>query len=91
MIKVMIPTPLRNLTNNLGDVEVEATNILEMIIQLEAKYKGIGERLLKGEKTIRPFINIYVNDKDIRFMDKEATKLKDGDTVSVIPAIAGGL
>ncbi len=90
MIKVMIPTPLRQLTGNLGDVEVEATDILDLVNKLESKYSGLKERLMKDEGTIRPFINLYVNDEDIRFLQKEATKLKDGDLVSIIPAIAGG-
>ncbi len=90
MIKVMIPTPLRQLTGNLGDVEVEAIDILDLVNKLDSKYAGLKERLMKDEGTIRPFINLYVNDEDIRFLQKEATKLKDGDSVSIIPAIAGG-
>ncbi len=90
-IKVRIPTPLQKLTNNQQEVFVEnATNILELVEELEKKYSGFKERLLNENGRLRRFINIFVNDEDIRFLENENTKLKDGDEVSIIPAIAGG-
>jgi molybdopterin synthase sulfur carrier subunit len=88
-IKVRIPTPLQKLTNGKTEVECSAKNIQELIDVLEKDYPGMKDRLSDGGK-IRRFINIYVNEEDIRFVNKEATVLKDGDNVSIVPAIAGG-
>ena len=88
-IKVRIPTPLQKLTNGQSEVECSAANILELVDALEKDYPGMKERLSDGGK-IRRFINIYVNEVDIRFANKEETKIKDGDNVSIVPAIAGG-
>lgn len=88
-VKVRIPTPLQKLTDGRAEVEVNAATVYEMLDLLERDYPGMKERLSDGGK-IRRFINIYVNDEDIRFMNKEETRLKDGDTVSIVPAIAGG-
>ncbi len=88
-VKVRIPTPLQKLTNGKAEVECNARNITELIDALEKDYPGIKERLSDGGK-VRRFINIYVNEEDIRFANKEETGLKDGDNVSIVPAIAGG-
>jgi molybdopterin synthase sulfur carrier subunit len=88
-IKVRIPTPLQKLTNGKAEVECSANNITELVDALEKSYPGVKERLADGGK-IRRFINIYVNEEDIRFVNKEETALKDGDVVSIVPAIAGG-
>ena len=88
-IKVRIPTPLQKLTNGKPEVECSAKNVTELVDALEKDYPGIKDRLSEGGK-VRRFINIYVNDEDIRFMNKEDTTLKDGDNVSIVPAIAGG-
>jgi molybdopterin synthase sulfur carrier subunit len=88
-IKVRIPTPLQKLTNGKSEVECSAKSIAELLDTLEKDYPGIGERLSEGGK-VRRFINIYVNEEDIRFVNKEETSLKDGDTISIVPAIAGG-
>ncbi len=88
-IKVRIPTPLQKLTNGKAEVECSAQNVLELVDALEKEYPGMKERLSDGGK-IRRFINIYVNEEDIRFANKEETALKDGDSVSIVPAIAGG-
>ena len=88
-IIVRIPTPLQRLTNGRGEVECSAKNIAELIDVLEKDYPGMKERLSDGGK-VRRFINIYVNEEDIRFLNKEETTLKDGDTISIVPAIAGG-
>jgi molybdopterin synthase sulfur carrier subunit len=88
-IKVRIPTPLQRLTNGKAEVECSAKDITELVDALEQAYPGMKDRLSEGGK-IRRFINIYVNDEDIRFVNKEATALKDGDSISIVPAIAGG-
>ena len=89
-IKVRIPTPLQKLTNNQGEVLCEAASIDDMLADLEKKYPGIKERICDAEGKLRRFVNIYVNEEDIRFLDAQKTKLKDGDDISIIPAIAGG-
>lgn len=89
-ISVRIPTPLRKLTYDLDTVEAEGANIGELLANLEKAYPGIGERLLDESGNIRRFVNIFVNDEDIRFLDDKATALKAGDEVSIVPAIAGG-
>ena len=89
-ISVRIPTPLRKLTFDLDTVQAEGTNIGELLGNLEKRYPGIGERLLDENGEIRRFVNIFVNDEDIRFLEEKATSLKEGDEVSIVPAIAGG-
>jgi len=89
-VKVRIPTPLQKLTANQAEVQCQASNINEMLTQLESKHPGIKERLCDDEGKLRRFVNIYVNEEDIRFMQGQDTKIKDGDDISIIPAIAGG-
>jgi len=88
--KVRIPTPLRKLTNNEELVEVSAATIGDAITELQARYPGIGERLVDEKGEVRRFVNVYVNEEDIRFLQNNKTPLKDGDEISIIPAIAGG-
>jgi molybdopterin synthase sulfur carrier subunit len=88
--KVRIPTPLRKLTNNEELVEINATNIGSAIEELQARFPGIAERLVDDKGEVRRFVNVYVNEEDIRFLQNRATPLKDGDEISIIPAIAGG-
>ena len=88
--KVRIPTPLRKLTNNEELVEINATTIGEAVAQLQARYPGIKERLVDDNGEIRRFVNVYVNEEDIRFLKNLQTPIKDGDEISIIPAIAGG-
>jgi sulfur-carrier protein len=87
---VRIPTPLRKLTNNEEIVEVKAGTIGEAIVELQSKYPGIKERLVDDNGEVRRFVNVYVNEEDIRFLKNQQTPLKDGDEISIIPAIAGG-
>ena len=89
-IKVRIPTPLRKLTNNEEVVEVSAASIGAAIGELQTRYPGIRERLLDESGAVRRFVNVYVNEEDIRFLQNQQTALKDGDEISIIPAIAGG-
>jgi molybdopterin synthase sulfur carrier subunit len=88
--KVRIPTPLRKLTNNEELVEVEAVTVAEAFQQLQARFPGIQERLLDETGAVRRFVNVYVNEEDIRFLQNQNTPIKPGDEISIIPAIAGG-
>src|ERR1051326_8426979 len=88
--KVRIPTPLRKLTNNEEGVEGDGATIGDAITELQSRYPGIKERRVEEKGEVRRFVNVYVNEEDIRFLQNQATTLKDGDEVSIIPAIAGG-
>ena len=88
--QVRIPTPLRKLTNNEEVVAVNAATIADAILELQTRYPGIQERLLDDTGAVRRFVNVYVNEEDIRFLQNQNTPLKDGDEISIIPAIAGG-
>ena len=90
MIKVRIPTPLRPLTKGQGEVEVAAASIVDLIDTLNAAHPGIKGRLCDDTGELRRFVNIYVNEEDIRFLKGKDTSLKAGDEVSIVPAIAGG-
>lgn len=90
MPSVRIPTPLRKLTSDKDEVTINAANIAELIDQMEAQYPGIKNRLCDESGNVRRFINLYVNNEDIRFLSGKETALKEGDIVSIIPAIAGG-
>lgn len=89
-VKVKIPTPLQRLTQGKEEVEGDPGTIGELIVSLDKKYSGLGERISEGGK-VRRFVNIYVNEEDIRFLQAENTPVKDGDEVSIVPAIAGGV
>ncbi len=89
-VKVRIPTPLRRITANQGEVDAEGATIGGLIEDLEKKYPGLKERLCDETGAIRRFVNIYINEEDIRFMQGKDTSVKDGDEISIIPAIAGG-
>ena len=88
--KVRIPTPLRKLTNNEEVVEVNAATVGAAIAELQSRYPGIGERLLDEQGAVRRFVNVYLNEEDIRFLQNQETPVKNGDEISIIPAIAGG-
>ena len=89
-VKVRIPSPLQKLTGNRAEVESSGKNVSGLIENLAKEYPGIGERLRGADGKPRRFINFFVNDKDIRFLQGVDTELSDGDEVSIIPAIAGG-
>jgi|TARA_B100000959_G_scaffold213281_1_gene224392 molybdopterin synthase sulfur carrier subunit len=91
MATVKIPTPLRRLTNEKDEVLTSAKNVAEMISDLEKQFPGMQERLCDGDGAIRKFVNIYINEEDIRFLSGPETEINDNDTVSIIPAIAGGI
>jgi sulfur-carrier protein len=90
MAKVRIPTPLRKLTNNEELIEVNANSVGAAITELQTRYPGIKERLVDETGAIRRFVNVYVNEEDIRFLQNQETPLKGTDEISIIPAIAGG-
>ena len=90
VITVRIPTPLQKFTKNQTVVKAHGVNVKELIEDLEKKFPGIKERICDETGKIRKFINIYINEEDIRFLQQDETPLKDGDEVSIIPAIAGG-
>jgi sulfur-carrier protein len=90
MITVRIPTPLRNLTGGAATVTVEGGTVGEVIRNLESAHPGVGERLLDEQGNVRRFVNVFVDDEDIRFQDGLDTPVAEGATVSVIPAVAGG-
>lgn len=90
-VRVLIPTPLQRLTLNQAEVSVEGDDIREVISNLEVKFPGVRARLCDENGALRRFVNIYLNEEDIRFLKGEATPLKDGDEVSIVPAIAGGV
>ena len=90
-IKVRIPTPLMKLTDNQSEVSAEGETITDIIDNLENQFNGIKERICDENGAPRRFINIYINEEDIRFLEGEKTVVKDGDEISIIPAIAGGI
>jgi sulfur-carrier protein len=89
MATVRIPTPLRTLTGGEDQVQAAGDTVKDVIETLEKNHPGIRERLL-DDKGVRRFVNIYVGDEDIRFLDGLATQLKASDEISIVPAIAGG-
>lgn len=88
-VTVRIPTPLRTLTGGEEQVQADGSTVQQVIENLEKRHPGLRDRLL-DEKGVRRFVNIYVGDEDIRFLDGLATALKGGEEVSIVPAIAGG-
>ncbi len=89
-VLVRIPTPLRSITKGSADVQAKGDTVGDVVDDVERQYAGFKERLLDEGGELRRFINIYVNGEDIRFLSGKATALKDGDEVSIVPAIAGG-
>jgi sulfur-carrier protein len=90
MPKVRIPTPLRSFTGGVAEVVVEGTDVREVVTNLDAAHPGIGERLLTDDGQLRRFVNVFVRDEDVRFQQGLDTQLDEGDTVSIVPAVAGG-
>ncbi len=90
-IQVLIPTPLRSYADKRDSVQVEGKTVGDALKNLTTSYSALRKHLYTDEGALRHFVNIYVNDEDIRYLEKEATVLKDGDVVSIVPSIAGGL
>jgi len=89
-IKVRAQEPLRKLLDNEQVVEVSGSTVFEVIKILQARYPRFVDRLLERDGSVRRFVNIYVNEEDIRFLQNQQTALRDGDEVRIIPSIAGG-
>jgi molybdopterin synthase sulfur carrier subunit len=90
MPNIRIPTPMRKLTNDQELVQAAGANIGELIEDLEKTYPGIKDRLCDQSGNVRRFVNIFLNDEDIRFLDDKCTAVKESDEISIVPAIAGG-
>ena len=90
MTPILIPTPLRAYTGKQDTVRVPGATIAEALDALTSEFGDLRQHLFNGEGKLRSFVNIYVNDEDIRYMEKENTPIKDGDTISIVPSIAGG-
>ena len=87
---VLIPTPLRVYVGKQDVVRVEGKTVGELLQNLTTQYSELRNHLYNEDGRLRSFVNVYLNDDDIRYLDKEATSLKDGDTVSIVPSVAGG-
>ena len=90
MAQFRIPGPLRRLSDGQVTVPVEANDLASAIEALDARYPGFRDRLLDEQGELRQFVNVYLNDEDIRYLQKEKTPLNDNDTLSIVPSIAGG-
>lgn len=89
-VTVRVPTPLRNLTDNQAAVTAEGSTVQEVIDDLERRHPGIRERLVDESGELRRFVNVFVDDEDVRFQQGLPTAVRDGATVSIVPAVAGG-
>lgn len=90
MSKIHIPTPLRQYVGKQSSVEVSGTTVAEAMSALVAQHPDLRKHLYTDEGKLRAFVNLYVNDEDIRYLQKEATALNEGDNISIVPSIAGG-
>ncbi len=89
-VAVKVPTILRTYTGGLGDVTARGASLAEVLGDLDAQYPGIGARVLDEQGRLRRFVNVYVNDDDVRFLEDLATPTPEGSSISIIPAVAGG-
>ena len=89
-VQVLIPTPLQKFTNAEASVSLDASSVDGLIDALDGRYPGLKGRLCDEAGKLRRFLNVYVNSEDIRFLENQTTPLKDGDEVSIVPAVAGG-
>jgi sulfur-carrier protein len=90
-VKVIVPTPLRQYAGKKDSVEIEAKTVAEALSRLTSQYGDLRRHLFTDEGKIRTFVNVYLNDEDIRYLQKEQTPLKDNDVLSIVPSIAGGV
>lgn len=89
-LKVTIPTPLRRYTDGQGVIEVSGSSVASALDSLLEKYPSLKKQLYTDDGRLRSFVNLYVNDEDIRYLQKTETTVKAGDTISIVPSIAGG-
>lgn len=87
---IRIPTPLRNLTGGAAEVTVSGATVKDALEALEQRHNGVKARICDEKGAVRRFVNVYLNDEDIRFLQNLDTPIKDGDQLSIVPAIAGG-
>ncbi|KAB2645470.1 MAG: MoaD/ThiS family protein [Verrucomicrobia bacterium] len=90
MPTVLIPTPLRKLTNELEEVSAAGATVGELLDNLDRAFPGLKDRVCDEAGNVRRFVNIFINGEDIRFLEEKATPVKDTDEISIVPAIAGG-
>src|SRR6059058_5905166 len=90
MPRILIPTPLRPYTDKQDAVDVAGATVGELLADLTRKHSGLKTHLYNDQGKLRSFVNVYVNDEDIRYLQKEQTPVKAGDTISIIPSVAGG-
>jgi MoaD family protein len=90
MAKILIPTPLRQYAGGNDSVEISAKTAGELLSKLTDAHPDLKKQIFNDEGKLRSFVNVYVNDDDIRYLDRNDTAVKDGDTVSIVPSIAGG-
>src|SRR5262245_29710274 len=88
--RILIPTPLRPYTDKKDAVEAEGKTVGELLADLTKKHSGLKAHLFNEQGKLRSFVNVYVNDEDIRYLQKEQTPVSSGDTISIIPSVAGG-
>jgi len=89
-VTVKIPTPLRPITGGQSEVKIEGATVGEILRKLDSQYKGFGERVLDDGKSVKQFINVFINEDNIRDKRDLETEVKNGDTLSILPSIAGG-
>jgi sulfur-carrier protein len=89
-VKVRIPTQLRTLTGGAGEVSVEGTSVADVLKALDTAHAGFGDRLFDDAGGLRRFVNVFLDDEDVRFLDGLATPVAEGQTLSIVPAVAGG-
>lgn len=87
---IRIPTPLRKLTGEREIVQADGSTVGELLLSLDTTFPGLKDRICDEAGNVRRFVNVYLNDEDIRFLEEKATPVKDGDEISIVPAIAGG-
>ncbi|HTX16141.1 MAG TPA: ubiquitin-like small modifier protein 1 [Candidatus Baltobacteraceae bacterium] len=89
-VKVIIPTPLRAYAGKQESVEVQAKTVAEALAALTGTFGDLKKHLFSDDGRLRSFVNVYVNDEDIRYLQKDQTQVREGDTISIVPSIAGG-
>ena len=90
MAKILIPTPLRPYTDKRDAVDASGTTIGELLADLTRQHEGLKAHLYNDQGKLRSFVNVYVNDEDIRYLQKDRTSVREGDVISIVPSIAGG-
>src|SRR5262245_56686043 len=89
--RILIPTPLRPYTGNKDAIEIDAANVGDALRQMAAQYTEVARHLFADDGRLRSYVNVYVNDEDIRYLQREATPLSGDDTISIVPSVAGGI